>query len=135
MVPGQQPPQGGGVPLNAVCAADNQNGVIQHLEGALHLAGEVHMARCVQQGQVQAVQRQAGLFGENGDAPLPLLSVGVQKGVPVVHPSQAAQLAALIEQRLRQGGLARIHMGKQTSTNAFEHFFLWLIPHHFHFPS
>lgn len=81
------------------------------------------MARCVQQGQVQTVQRQAGLFGENGDAPLPLLGVGVQKGVPVVHPSQAAQLSALIEQRLRQGGLARIHMGKQTSTNAFEIFF------------
>ena len=71
------------------------------------------MARGVQQGQVQAVQRQAGLLGENSDPPLPLLIISVQKGIPVVHPSQAAQLTTLIEQALRQGGLARVHMGQQ----------------------
>ena len=87
------------------------------------------MARSVQQGQVQAVQRQTGLLGENGDAPLPLLGVGVQESVPVVHPPQAAQLAALIEQRLRQSGLARVHMGQQTGTDLFFLFFKLLFAH------
>ena len=56
--------------------------------------------------------RQHRLLGEDGDAPLPLHGVRVQKGIPVVHPSQAPQGAALIEQRLGQRGLPRVHMGQ-----------------------
>ena len=46
----QQPPQGHGVALNAVGAADDQDGIVQHPHGPLRLAGEVHVARGVQQG-------------------------------------------------------------------------------------
>ena len=119
MVPGQEPPQGEGVALDPVGSADDQNGVVQHLEGALHLAGEVHMAGGVQQGDGHGLQGEHRLFGEDGDAPLPLLGVGVQKGVPVVHPAQAAQLAAGVQKSLGQGGLARVHMGQNAHSQMF----------------
>ena len=55
LVPGQQLPQGAGVPLHAVGAADDQNRVVQHLQRPLHLGAEVHVARGVQQRDLPAV--------------------------------------------------------------------------------
>ena len=107
----QQLPQGAGVSLNAVGAADDQNGAVQHLKGPLRLGGEVHMARGVDQLQFRVPHGQPGLLGEDGDAPVPLDGVGVQKGVPVVHPAQPAQHPGAVQKGLGQRGLARIHMG------------------------
>lgn len=73
------------------------------------------MARGVQQGDLYTGQRQHRLLGKNGDAPLPLQRLRVQKGVLVVHPAQAPQGAALIQQRLRQGGLPRVHVGQYSN--------------------
>ena len=119
MVPGQQLPQGAGVALNPVGAADDQNGIVQHLEGALHLRGEVHVPRCVQQGNGQILERQHCLLGEDRDAAFPLLAVGIQKGILVIHPAQLAQPPASIEQSLRQSGLTRVNMGQQTHGKLF----------------
>ena len=59
------------------------------------------MAGGVQQGEGHVLQGEYRLLGEDGDAPLPLLGVGVQKGVGVVHPAQAAQGAAPVEEGFR----------------------------------
>ena len=77
--------------LHPVGAADHQQGPVQNLESALHLRGEIHVARGVQQRQLHIPKRQHRLLGKDGDAPLPLHSVRVQKGIPVVHPAQPAQ--------------------------------------------
>ena len=111
-VPLQQLPQGVGVALHPVGAADDQNGAVQHLEGALHLGGEVGVAGGVQQGELRPLQGENGLLGEDGDPPLPLHGVGVQKGVLVIHPPQLFQPPAGVEQPLGQGGLARVHVGQ-----------------------
>ncbi len=87
----QQPPQRAGVGLYAVDAADDQDGVVQHLEHPLRFTGEVHVAGGVQQRHVPRPQRQVGLAGEDGDAPLPLQLVGVHGGVAAVHPPGPAQ--------------------------------------------
>ena len=92
----QQPPEGAGVGLHAVRAADDQDGAVQHLEGALHLRGEVHVARGVQQRGLLLPQGEHRLLGVDGDAPLPLQLVRVQEGVPVVHPAQGPDAAGLI---------------------------------------
>ena len=94
----QQLPQGQGVALHPVGAADDQHRRVQHLQGALHLGGEVHMAGGVQQGEAHARRVQHRLLGEDGDAPGAFLCVGVQKGVAVIHPPQTAGDARLIEQ-------------------------------------
>ena len=120
----QQPPQGEGVPLHPVGAADHQDGAVQHLEGALHLSGEIHVSRRVQQGDLHPLQGEHRLLGEDGDAPLPLQRLGVQKGVLVVHPSQLLQPPAVVEQGLRQGGLSCVHMGQYTYGQFFHIRFL-----------
>ena len=107
----QQPPQSAGVGLDAVGAADHQNGVVQHRQGALHLGGEVHMARGVQQRHLQIPDGQLRLAGKDGDAPLPLQQMAVHGGAAVVHPAQLPQLAGAVEHGLGQGGFARVHMG------------------------
>ena len=56
VVPAQQLPQGLRMSLDAVGAADDQNGVVQHLKGALHLRREIHMSRGVQKGESQGPQ-------------------------------------------------------------------------------
>ena len=75
--PGQQLPQGAGVALDAVGAADHQHGAVQHRQRPLHLGGEVHVPRGVQQGEGGVRPDKLRLFGKDGDAPLPLLDVGV----------------------------------------------------------
>ena len=77
------------------------------------------MAGGIQQSQLQRAPGQPGLLGEDGDAPLPLLLIGVQHGVLVVHPPQLPSLAAEVEQSLGQGGFARVHMGQDAHGQFF----------------
>lgn len=100
MVPAQQLPQGFRMSLDAVGAADDQNGVIQDLKGALHLRREIHVSRGVQKGESQVPAWQPGLLGEDGNAPRPLQAVGIQKGVLVIHPAQPLQPAGFIQHGL-----------------------------------
>ena len=58
----QQPPEGKGVGLNAVGAADNQHGAVQHRHGALGLGGKIHMPRRVHQGNGPMGRFQPGLL-------------------------------------------------------------------------
>ncbi len=99
--------------LHPVGAADDQKGAVQHPEGSLRFGGEVHVAGGVQQGDFQIPGGQHGLLGEDGDAPLPLHGVRVQKGVPVVYPAQLPDGPALVQQGLRQGGFSGVHVGQQ----------------------
>ncbi len=105
--------------LDPVGGADDQDGVVQHLEGALHLGGEVHMAGGVQEGDRQRRGLEQGLLGEDGDAPVPLQGVGVQIGVPVVHPSQGGDGPGGVEQGLGQGGFPRVHVGQNADDELF----------------
>ena len=119
LVAPEQPPQGLRVGLDPVGGADDQDGVVQHLEGALHLGGEVHMAGGVQEGDRQRRGLEQGLLGEDGDAPVPLQGVGVQIGVPVVHPSQGGDGPGGVEQGLGQGGFPRVHVGQNADDELF----------------
>ena len=57
--------------------------------------------------------RKGRLLGKDRDPPVPLHDIGVQKGIPVIHPPRAADRAGPVQQGLRQGRLARVHMGQQ----------------------
>ena len=76
------------------------------------------MAGGIQKGHFQFIQRQHRLLGKDGNAPLPLNGVSIQKGVPVIHAAQLADGAAAVEQGFGKGGLARVHMGQDTDTTA-----------------
>ena len=115
----EQPPEGLGVGLDPVGGGDHQDGVVQHLEGALHLRGEVHVAGGVQEGHRHPLRLEQGLFGEDGDPPGPLQVVGVQVGVPVVHPPQGGDGPGGVQQGLGEGGLPRVHVGQDADDQLF----------------
>ena len=98
--------------LHPVGAADDQDTIIQHREGALHLGGKIHMAGGIQQADLQLFIPQNGHLGKDGNAPGTFQLVGIQQGIPVIHPPQAAQFPKPVEQPLRQGRFARVHMGQ-----------------------
>ena len=124
-VPGQQLPQRFGVGLYAVGPADHQHRIVQHLQGALGFGGKIHVARRIQQrqlgflGTVGGRQRQHGLLGKNRDAPGAFLAVGIQKSVPVIHPTQLAQHARAVQKPFGQRGFAAVHMGQKPHDQTF----------------
>ena len=115
----EQPPEGLRVGLDPVGGGDHQDGVVQHLEGAFHLRGEVHVAGGVQEGHRHSLGAEQGLLGEDGDAPGPLQVVGVQVGVPVVHPAQGGDGPGGVQQGLGEGGFAGVHMGQDADDQLF----------------
>ena len=118
-VPLQQPPEGDGVGLNAVGAGDHQHRAVQNAHDPLGLGRKIHMAGGIHNGHIPIGCFQQGLLGENGDAPCPLQIVGVKIRIPVIHPAQGPSCTGNIQQGFAQCGLARVHMGQQTSTNMF----------------
>ena len=116
IVPLQQPPEGHGMGLNAVGAGDQQDGAVQNGHGPLGLGGEVHVARSVHQGHIQIGGGDQGLLGKDRNAAAPLQIVGVEIGVPVIHPAQSPPGAAAIQQGFGQGSFACVNMGKETNT-------------------
>ena len=77
------------------------------------------MARCVKECNLRLIQLQHGLFGKDGDATRFFQRVGVQKGVLVIHPAQAAGHTGAVEHGFRQGGLAGVHMGQNAQYDLF----------------
>ena len=100
LIPFQQVPQRPGVALYAVSTGDHQHGAVQHLQRSFHFGREVYMARGVQQRHTGLPQFQHRLLGKDGNAPLPLHGVGVQKGVLMVHPPQTADGSGPVQQGL-----------------------------------
>ena len=98
--------------LNAVGAADDQDRAVQNGHGALGLGGEIHVPRRVYQRHGQVLRLKARLLGKDGNAPLTLQIMGIQKRIPMVNPSQRASCPGAVQQCFAQGGLPRIHMGK-----------------------
>ena len=107
------------MPLNAVGPADYKDCRIQYLKGTFHFRRKIHMPRGVQQGDLRPVQVQQRLLGKDRDAPLPFERVGIQKGVPVVHPSEPAGLPRAVEHPLRKGRLARVHVRQNPDYQPF----------------
>ena len=105
--------------LHAVGTADDQDSVIQHLEGAFHLGGKVYVARGIQQGQFRIRKPHNGLFGEYGNAPCPFQGMGIQKGVPVIHPARGTDGAGAVEQCLAQCRFSSVHMCKDADGQLF----------------
>ena len=95
---------------HAVIGAHQQNGIVKHLQRALGLSGEIYVTRCIEEHEVYAVPIQHRLRREDGDAARSLHGVRVEVRVPVVNSAAHADGARMVEQRLGERGLARIHV-------------------------
>ena len=67
-----------GLGLGALVSVDDEQGAVSHVQHALHLAAEVGMARRVDDVDLDALIVDGDVLGQNGDAALALLIVGVQ---------------------------------------------------------
>ncbi len=87
--------------LHPVACTDHQYRTVQYLQSALHLRRKIHMARRIQQSDPGIFHRKNSLLGKYGNAPLPLLTVSVQKGVPSIHPAQLTDTPAYVQHPFR----------------------------------
>ena len=126
-------PHGFGLRLHAFLAVEHGNGTIEHTQGALHLGREVHVARGIDDVDLELVLGVVGLTapeaggssGLDGDTTFLLLRHEVHGGGAVVG------LADLVEQNtLGSGGLAGINVGHDADIadvvevrNLFSHLF------------
>ena len=78
------------------------------------------MPRGIKQGEFRVLRAEHGLLGEDGDAALPLLFVGVKEGIARVDPPCLPEDAGLAEQRLGERGLSRVDMGENTDGKPFQ---------------
>ena len=97
-----------GVRLYPFHTADQQDSIIHRLDCPLHLRTEVGVTGRVQQPILMLPDGKGRVVGKDGDSPLPLQTVVVQKSVPVVHPPSGADASCMIKQLLGKGGLARV---------------------------
>ena len=86
-----------------------QDDAVDHLQDALHLSAKVGVARGVHDVDLGVLVVDGGVFGQDGDAPLPFQVVGVHH---TVHGGLVLPVdAALLEHLVHQGGLAVVHVG------------------------
>ena len=118
-------PDGLGLGLNAALGAQHRHGTVQHAQAALHLNGEVHVARGVDDvdpvpvlfGQRRIVQKLgvAPVAGGGGrrdrDAALLLLRHPVHRGRAVVRLTDLVVDACIEQDALGGRGLAGVDVG------------------------
>ena len=119
----EQLPERARVALHAVRAADDEHGVVEHLQRALHLARKVDVAGRVQQRKLDIAERQHGLLRKDRDAALALLHVGIEKGVLVVDAAELPQLPARVQHGLRKRRFSGVDV-RQYAQNQLVHRFL-----------
>src|SRR5207248_3695166 len=86
-------------------------GTVEYTQAALHLDGEVHMARRVDDIQPLVLPERGGCGGGDRDAALLLLLHPVHGGGAFMDLAHLVALAGVVEDPLGRGRLARIDVG------------------------
>ena len=93
-----------GLRHRALCCVDQQDNTVYHLEDTLYLAGEVGVARGVDDIDLDALVVYRGILGQNGNAALTLDVAGVHDAL--LYHLIFAESTGLLEHLVNQGGLA-----------------------------
>ena len=104
--------------LHAALGAHDGNRAVQHTQGTLHLHGEVHVTRGIDDVQtglgelvLGALPVAGGSGGGDGDTTLLLLRHPVHGGGTLVGLADLVVHAGVVQNTLGSGGLARIDVG------------------------
>ena len=131
-------PHGLGLRLHAFLAIEHGDSTIEHTQGALHLGREVHVARGIDDVDLEllllvmglTVPEAGGSSGLNGDAALLLLSHEVHRRGAIVGLADLVVLTGVEQNTLGSGGLAGINVGHDADIadvvevrNLFSHLF------------
>ena len=100
-----------GLRLHALVAVEHAHGAVEHAQRALHLDGEVDVARRVDDVEALAGPEAGGGGRRDGDAALLLLLHVVHGRGAVVHLADLVGLARVVEDPLGRRRLAGIDVG------------------------
>ena len=104
-------PYGFGLGLDPAHRVEDPDGPVQHPQGPLHLDGEIHVARGIDDIDDAALPLAGSHRRGNGDAPFLLFGHPVHDRGAVVDFAHLVGAAGIIEDALRQGGLAGVDVG------------------------
>jgi hypothetical protein len=104
----------------AFAGVDEKDDAIDHAQGALDFAAEIAVAGRVDDVDLGVVEKQRGVFGEDGDATLALEVVGVHDALD--DGFVGAEDAGLLEHGVDEGGFAVVDMGDDSDVaNVLRH--------------
>jgi hypothetical protein len=104
-------PDGLRLGLHALLGGEDGDDAIQDTQRALHLDGEVHVSRSVDDVDAMVLPETRGRRRGDGDTPLLLLHHPVHRGGALVHLSHAVHLAGVKQDAFGRRGLAGVDMG------------------------
>ena len=99
-----------GLRLDALVGVEQRYRAVEHAQGPLHLDGEIHVARRVDDVDALVLPESGGRGRRDGDAALLLLLHPIHGGGAVVHFADLVALAGVIEDTLGSRGLAGVDM-------------------------
>ena len=108
-------PYGLGLGLHPAHRIKDRHHPVQDPKGALHLDGEVHVSRGVDDIDAVVAPVAGGRGGSDGDAPFLLLGHPVHHGHAVVHLSHAMGYPGVEQNPLRGRGLAGVNVGHEAN--------------------
>ena len=108
-----------GLGLHAALCAHHRDGTVQHPQGALHLHGEIHVARGVDDVDACPLPEAGGGGAGDGDAALLLLHHPVHGGGSLVDLAQLVGAARVEKDALRGGGLSGVDVGHDADVSCF----------------
>ena len=97
--------------LHTSRAIQDDNSSVEDQHAPLHLHGEVHVARGVDQVDLMPAPGESDGSAGDGDASVSLLVQVVHHGVPRVNLPHSLRVARVIQHSLRGGGLPRVNVG------------------------
>ena len=116
---GSLTPDSLGLGLNTTNRAEEGDSTIQHPQGALHLNGEVHVTRGVDDIDtkifVVEFPRGSGSSSSDGNPTLLLLCHPVHGGSTLMHLADLVNNTGVVQDTLGCGSLARIDVGHDTN--------------------
>ena len=112
-------PVGFGLGFHTAGGAEHADAAVEHLERAIDLDGEVHVAGGVDDVELVAFPEAGGGGGLDGDAALGFLFHEVHGGGTVVDLADFVDLAGEFENALGGRGLARIDVGENADVAVF----------------
>ncbi len=112
-------PVGFGLGFDAAGAAEHADAAVEHLERAVDLDGEVHVAGGVDDVELVVLPEAGGGGGLDGDAALGFLLHEVHGGGAVVNLADLVDLAGELENALGGGRFARIDVGENADVAVF----------------
>ena len=91
--------------LHPLLGVEHGDGAVQHPQGTLHLQGEVHVARGVDDVDPVPLPIRSGRGGRDRDAPLLLLTHPIHGGSTIVHLADLVGFPRVVQNSLRRCGL------------------------------